>query len=414
MGKKLFERPVKVGIGFATGRKNFKRVLRSYIHNWRESGLVEDANVSLNVIVAYDLTYNKTVRSDYTPISKELTEHIDGAIFIGKEDISREKERLLENGIVSKMSSDGIFGRGYAAQRNAVLYMALKNKMDYLIFLDDDEYPVAVTNTKGVAVWGGQQVIYTHLAALKYADITHGYHCGYISPLPYLNYNDVLAERDFRTFIEAISNDILNWEKIKEVMGNGGITYADTGILVEKPFADVLEKNGAKFISGGNLGINLTQPKQIFPFYNPPGARGEDTFLSTCLSERRVVKVPCYTFHDGFSTYHHLLAGVLPISLKFIKADNPEIVRRFYNACVGWVRYKPLLTLITDPENYNEKINIVRFKLKETLPKIAEYFSEPKFMMLTDEFDKYDHNAIKHHRDFSVLKETWAEILKLF
>ena len=56
-----------------------------------------------------------------------------------------------------------------------------------------------------------------------------------------------------------------------------------------------------KFISGANLCFNLKNYKNFPPFYNPPGARGEDTFLSTCLSECSVRKVPCYTFHDGFS-----------------------------------------------------------------------------------------------------------------
>lgn len=53
---------MKVGIGFATGRKSFQKVLRSYIHNWRESGLVDNIDVELNIIVAYDLIYNKTIK----------------------------------------------------------------------------------------------------------------------------------------------------------------------------------------------------------------------------------------------------------------------------------------------------------------------------------------------------------------
>lgn len=52
-----------------------------------------------------------------------------------------------------------IFGkRGYAAKRNAVLYKAIKDNMDYMAFLDDDEYPMAVTNTRNTAIWGGQEI----------------------------------------------------------------------------------------------------------------------------------------------------------------------------------------------------------------------------------------------------------------
>jgi hypothetical protein len=92
-------------------------------------------------------------------------------------------------------------------------------------------------------------------------------------------------------------------------MKNGGVTYADTKILTSDTAEEVPEINHSKFISGANLCINLTNPDRVSPFYNPPGARGEDTFLSTCLSQRKVLRVPCYAFHDGFSAYHHLMDG---------------------------------------------------------------------------------------------------------
>lgn len=140
----------------------------------------------------------------------------------------------------------------------------LLRKSSRLIFLDDDEYPLAVTNTHRHAVWAGQHVLATHIKSLEQADLTHGHHCGYISPIPYVEYNDTMTEADFRSFIEAISNDILNWDKVKTVMNNGGVTYANTSVLTTKTPMEVQESNGAKFISGANLGINLTDPSRIF------------------------------------------------------------------------------------------------------------------------------------------------------
>ena len=55
---------IKVGIGFATGRKNFQKVLKTYVYNWRECGLTDIDNVSLNLFVAYDLKYSNTVNAD--------------------------------------------------------------------------------------------------------------------------------------------------------------------------------------------------------------------------------------------------------------------------------------------------------------------------------------------------------------
>jgi hypothetical protein len=229
-----------------------------------------------------------------------------------------------------------------------------------------------------------------------------------------MEFNDTMTEADFRTFIEAISNDIINWDKLKNVMENGGVTYADTKVLTSDNALEVQELNQAKFISGANLCINLTDSRRVFPFYNPPGARGEDTFLSTCLSHRKVLRVPCYTFHDGFSTYNHLLEGVLPIRLKFIKADSEKIISRFYKACIGWIRYKPLLLYITEPDRYQEKIKEMRNQLQETLPKICSYFVEPDFMNVLDELEKYHKNVQKHYSEFIKTQRIWEKIMEHF
>ena len=408
------KKDIKVGIGFATGRESFQKVLRTNINNWEESGLVENKRISLNLFVAYDLHYKNTKTTDYTNIHPELVEKIDSSHFIGSIAIKKEIDYLIEEKVVNMHEANMIFGSGYAAQRNAVLYNAIKQRMDYLVFMDDDEYPMAVTNTRDTAIWGGQHVLTDHLKHITEADITHGNHCGYISPIPYMEFNDTMTEEDFRSFIEAISNDIVNWDKLKAVMKNGGVTYADTKILTSGEAIEVPEINHAKFISGANLCINLTKPSRIYPFYNPPGARGEDTFLSTCLTQRKVLHVPCYTFHDGFATYNHLLEGVLPIKLKFIKADTEEITTRFYEACIGWIRYKPLLMYITYGEGYEERIKEMREQLKATLPKVCNYFGKSDFMNVLDELEEYHANVKKHYDEFLETKCIWAKIMNHF
>ena len=405
---------VMVGIGFATGRKNFQKVLKTQIYNWKDSGLVENKRISLNLLVAYDLTYQKTKATDFTKVPRELAEQIDQKIFIGRSSVKEEINDLILKNVITLEEAHLIFGKGYAATRNAVLYNAIKQHMDYLIFLDDDEYPMAVTNTRKTAIWSGQHVLSTHLKYIARADITHGNHCGYVSPIPFVEFNEIMTENIFRSFIEAISNDIVNWDTIKTVMNNGGVTYADTNKLINDDAIEVPEINHAKFISGANLCINLTDPRRVYPFYNPPGARGEDTFLSTCLSERHVLRVPCYTFHDGFSTYNHLLDGVLPLQLKFIKADTEQIITRFYKACIGWIRYKPLLLYITQPERYEETIREMKAQLQKVLPKICVYFGQPEFMNVLTELNKYHKNVEKHYHEFLETKRIWANLMEYF
>ena len=410
----LNTKDIKVGIGFATGRKSFQKALRTNIHNWKESGLVDNKTISLNLFVAYDLDYNKTKIADYTNVPAELADQLDSSMFIGSASVKEEINYLVQKNVIDSTEAGKIFGKGYAAKRNALLYFAIKNGIDYLVFIDDDEYPMAVTNKHKTALWGGQDILSNHIKFIAQADITHGHHCGYVSPVPFVEFNDTFKEEVFRSFIEAISNEIINWDTLKGIMENGGVTYADVEVLTSGNATEVEEINHAKFISGANLCINLKNARRVFPFYNPPGARGEDTFLSTCLSERKVLRVPCYAFHDGFSTYKDLLEGVLPIRLKFIKADNEQVTSRFYKACIGWIRYKPLLLYITQPDCYEEKIKKMREQLYETLPKICRYFNEPDFINIAAEMEKYHKNVKKHYGEFVETQRIWAKIMEHF
>ncbi len=403
---------INVGIGFATGRKSFQKALRTNIHNWKESGLVDNNQISLNLFVAYDLKYNKTKITDYINVPAELADQLDSSTFIGSASIKEEINYLIGENVIDSNMAGKIFGAGYAGKRNALMYFAIKNKIDYLVFVDDDEYPMAVTNKHKTALWGGQDILSNHIKHIAQADITHGYHCGYVSPVPFVEFNNILKEADFRGFIEAISNEIISWDALKSTMHDGGVTYADVNVLTRDGATEVKELNHAKFISGANLCINLTNARRIFPFYNPPGARGEDTFLSTCLTERKVLRVPCYAFHDGFATYKNLLEGLLPIRLKFIKADNEHVTTRFYEACVGWIRYKPLLLYITQPDCYEEKIKKMREQLYKTLPKICTYFNEPDFIKIAAEMEKYHKNVKKHYGEFVETQRIWSKIME--
>lgn len=411
-GKLRTQKRKNVGVGFVTGRKNFKSVVKTYINNWNEGQLVNGNKYSLNLFVAYDLAYKSTKASDYKILDDNILGAVDSAHYLGNVAIKTEIEHLIDNKVISQAEAELIFGVGYAMKRNAVLYFALKNKMDYLIFLDDDEYPIATIKIGKSLVWKGQEVLSTHIANLRYCDMTHGHHCGYISPIPYLKFNDELSEDEFRILIESISNDIINWDSVKEKMENGGVTYAELDIIDSKKVQIIKELNGMKFISGANLGFNLKDTDKLFPFYNPPNARGEDTFLSTCLCECTIRKVPCYTFHDGFSNYQKLLIGVLPNKLKRMDAQmSTAIAKRFLAATLGWIRYKPLLTYITNRDNYETEIAKIKQNLVKVIPSVCNYFKNDKFSEILTELDFFDDNVEKHYEEFQETKRIWIKIV---
>ncbi|MEG1741367.1 MAG: hypothetical protein RR056_03055 [Acetivibrio sp.] len=402
---------INIGIGFVTGRKNFKSVLTSYVRSFSENDFLNSKKYALHLFVAYDLKYTSTQISDYQVTDEQILGAIDTIYYLGPIAVANEAKSLIAEKVITTKESKLIFGEGYAMKRNAVLYFAIKNKMDSLIFLDDDEYPLAAIKLENGIAWRGQEILSTHMKNLQNADITHGYHCGYISPIPRLHFNETLSEAEFRIFIESISNDIINWTSIKEKMQEGGITYADPEIMDSQPVQLVENVNGMKFISGANLALNLKNPSKLFPFYNPPGARGEDTFLSTCITDCTVLKVPCYTFHDGFSAYGQLLSGVLPSSLRVMDADSPAISKRFLHASIGWIRYKPLLLYITQPDNYEKQMIQIEEGLRTVLPKICLYFGIHDFQTILKEFLYYKEHVTEHFEDFENTKKAWKKIM---
>ena len=404
--------PQKIGIAFVTGRKHFQNVLRTYVNNWLEHGLIENKSVRLHLFIVYDVSYFNTEPSDYRIIPPDLAGMVASINFYGRKSLKGERQKLIDQKIINESEGDLLFGEGYAKKRNAALYFAKKKGMDKLLFIDDDEYPLAVLrNDSNNLVWMGQSVLGTHLRYGDDADITHGYHCGYISPMPKLAFNDQLTENDFRNFVDALSNDIISWESVKEtIIDNNGITYADEGVVNQGQISEVGEVLGMKFISGANLCFNLKRLRSIPVFYNPPGARGEDAFMSTSLTNHRVVKVPCYTFHDAFLEYKNILNGVLPVLLEGVDARTPSVRRRFVKAAIGWVRYKPLLTFITQPENYDSVIDQMTRKLESTIPKFCRYFETQEFEEILIELKKYHRNVRRHHKSFEATRLAWKKV----
>ena len=404
---------VKIGIGFVTGRKNFKNLIKTYVENWGEHGHRDNRKMELHAIVAYDLSYSGAKEEDFTQVKDDINEFIDSINFISENDCKETIKTLASNSVVSFNEASLVFGEGYGRKRNLILYWAIQNKLDYLLFLDDDEYPIMPVKIIGNKLtWIGQNVLGTHLKHIKNADITAGYHCGYISPIPYLNFEQGLSENDFKEFIEAISNEIVNWNSVKKKLKDGkGVTYGDLKVLLNPRHKEIKEEFGGKWIAGSNVCINLTNPDIIPPYYNPPGARGEDTFLSTCINDLKVLRVPCYTFHDGFLKYPQILSGVLPHNLKPILPYEEVVKRRFIKACLGWIRYKPLLMFITNKAIYKNQIEEMKEKLRNTIPILNNFFETDEFNQVINNLEIYDNNVLKHYNEYNLVMDCWYRIV---
>ena len=402
---------IELGIGFVTGRPNVCKLINNYYKNMIEQLERTGKKVNLTIFLLYDLNYQYTIRTDFYSIIPEVYKNIK-IKYITPENIEEEKKKLISRNNFTKEEVDLFLGNGHAKGRNTVMYYALKWKMDYLLFWDDDEYPVAVVKENDNLQWIPQDNILKHLEHIDDADITIGYHCGYISPIPYVELGEEISEDDFKNYIEAISNELVSWESIKQKMiDNNGVTYSEKSIAEGKGLYELQQK----WVAGSTLCLNLNHLDKIPAFYNPPLARGEDTFFSTLLKDAKILKIPVYHFHDGFLKYTSIIKGRYPKKLRRIKIEEENIESRFLKASKGWIKYKPLLMYIQDNENYKKNMKVAIEKLEKSVPKINELFGSSNFTDLVKDLKKYDRNVEKHYKEYLKTNEIWKrmkEILK--
>ncbi len=161
-----------------------------------------------------------------------------------------------------------------------------------------------------------------------------------------------------------------------------------------------------------HLGIclNLTHLDKIPAFYNPPLARGEDTFFCTLLTEANVVKVPTYHFHDSFLKYTGIPKGKCPKRFEKIPLNDTSVGERFLLASIGWVKYKPLLMYIMQRTTYLKDMQIAKEKLKNSIEKVNQMFPEQDFLCLVDELEKYDEQVQEHYKEYLKTNDVWNRI----
>ena len=397
---------VEFGIGFIAGRKNVCNIINSYYKDIQEQ-LGDNTNVTFFIL--YDLKYTNCTKEDFYNIQPEVYQSGATVRYIGEEEIDIEKEIIQEKYNLSAEEAHLFLGHGYARARNTIMYFALKNKIDYLLFWDDDEYPVACIQKKGKILWRKQNNIKEHMKHISKVNITFGYRCGYNSPVPHVELSDEETAKCFKNFIDGVSNEAVSWKKVKESMENDGITYADETIMNEKKQVGLYRLGVEEWLLGSGLCINFKDIKKVPAFYNPPNARGEDTFFSTLLSDAKVVRVPTYHFHDGFLKYTQIMQEKYPTKLEKIKLDD-KVEKRFYDACIGWTKYKPLLLYITNKQDYQNKIKETHDKLAMSIPKINQLFPNYDFSILLQILEEYNANVTKHYKEYIRINNIWNKI----
>lgn len=404
---------VNFGIGFITGRPNVCKIINSYAKYLSDQVKDLDYKVNITIFILFDLGYQFTTRTDFYGILPETYKYVN-IKYITPEHIDEDKKILQSKYDLKPEEASLFIGKGYGKARNTILYHALRKKIDYLFFWDDDEYPLVAIKKGKELTWQKQPTIKEHLKNIGSSDVTFGCRCGIMSPIPYIEYDEDFNEEDYKRFIDGISNEAVFWDTVKKSReDNSFLKYVnENDVLNNSSIKEISDGKNIPMILGSNLCLNLKHLDKIAAFYNPPNARGEDTFFSTSLFDRgtKVVSIPVYHFHDGFLKFTRLMQERYPKQLLRVKLDDTSVEQRFYKACIGWIRYKALYVYITERENYDKIIKKAFEDLEQSVDKLSNKFETCDFRNLISEFEVYSKLVKKHYEEYKKVNEIWDKL----
>ena len=254
------KKEINFGIGFITGRPNICHIINNYYKYLVDQVADSDYKVNFTVFILFDLTYQFTTRIDFYGILPEVYKNMD-IKYITPEEIDEEKKILMSKYGLTKGEADLFIGKGYAKARNMILYTALRKKMDYLLFWDDDEYPLANIKDEGDSEinWQNQQTIKHHILNIQNSDITCGDRCGIMNPVPYIEYNETLQEEEYKAFIEGIFE--INNQEFIDACKDLHIDVEDEVVISKEIYS-----NGKSNIKINYRNASLSALKLIMPY----------------------------------------------------------------------------------------------------------------------------------------------------
>ncbi|MBU0536366.1 MAG: hypothetical protein KKE20_05335 [Nanoarchaeota archaeon] len=399
-----------IAIVFPSGRRFVKDVVSMLAGNLRANGHLDSYNPHL--IISYDPTFYGLRPSDFR-IPEETSHDFSSVTYLGPE--SHLDFSLLKDipGVTEEAFDVLLKPRGYCSQKNRAIISALSNRAEHITFLDDDEYFVAPFKN-GKLEWVSQDVLGVHLRHNVSADITQGAHTGYFSPIPSdLDANLEEQVRKNLGLMLSVGNEVINERTFLNTQES--VKYADPAFSLSSPY-EIPEINGVRGLSGGNITLNSESIRnsRIPPYYNPPGARGEDAILGMQIRDISALKIPVYTFHDPFQKYSGITSGQYPEEIEAIKVTCGTI-DRFCKACIGWLRYAPLLIRLTShsESEYEERIHRMREPLDAIGNDISNQLFWGDFNKMAPTLDEYDAKSKLHAHELEVAREAWPNIVKL-
>lgn len=313
-------------------------------------------------------------------------------IAFAKAGISEETtEKLLH---CETVSHSGLVPYGF--NRNNVLIEAILQKMDVLVYIDDDVAPYVLKRIDGKIVKEEVDFFGRHLGEIeKGADITTSDYSGY-NILPYAYFDGM------QQLLVALQKDTMLefWRHAR--------MHECLYLQHNKEIIPVRTKK----VIGGNMAIDLRNRMKVLPFFSPyyemEGttflARGEDTLIANIGESRNLncVDVDMYIFHNTYGDYPEVP------SLKDKKATQ----ERFFYACTGWIGRNPFMNyMLGNTQEVTRKRQ--QSNLLIGVKALIDYTGNDIYSILPKAHDAAWNSLPKAVVDYRQTMDAWDEFINL-
>lgn len=329
------------------------------------------------VIVAYSHSKDETTVAE---VEKQIPLYL-----LQVSDLHSVREQMRQIGLTKgdvedllELPDGGVNGEvPYGAYRNAVLFKALLDGVDYLLFFDTDVEPRVLTDLKGLdAKWQDTDFVGRHMHSLtkQHVSATTSEYSGYyiIPPMSFAGLSELLTGLGKGMALEYM-DDCHEHQCLNLGSESPGFPQP-----TKKPL-------------GGNLGLDLRQARRLAPFYSTVytfddmtiKGRGEDTLLGQAISvsNGQIMDVDLRVFHHTYEGF----PAVPDIRRKSIRD-------RFYGACLGWIGRNPFLSWYLDQlgkleTDLRSETIMQRVGLEIGGEKAAAHLKDPRFKGLITAFE---------------------------
>jgi hypothetical protein len=361
-----------IALGLITRNFDDSQPILRFLENARKYGHVID-----RVIVAY--SHNK----DESSVA-EVENRIPLELLLVS-DLHTLRDQMCQAGLTPKTTEDlldlpdgGEDGEvPYGAYRNAVLFKALLDGVDHLLFFDTDVEPRVLIDLDGKnAKWQEIDFVGGHMRSLarEYVSATTSEYSGYyiLPPMSFPGLGELLTGLGKGMALEYMED------------------CHEHRCLNLGPVSPGFPKPTNKPL-GGNLGLDLRKAWRLAPFYSTlykwsgmtVKGRGEDTLLGQTISASNghIVDVDLRIFHHTYEGF------------PFVPDIRKKSIRdRFYWACLGWIGRNPFLSWYLDQlgkleTDLRSETTMQRIGLEIGGEKAALYMRDPRFKHLNTAFE---------------------------